>query len=271
MPRIVPLQKQALRHKLPRILRLRSILAVNRMKQHSQVPIPTRIRAGITGSGPRRAMVPPFRRPAEHCPRRWGGSGVSSAAYASQSFTQPAPPPQHLRRYRQPPGVEQSSDAPSDAQRRRNLGNAVRDAQSYRDVFKHALLQPQLQAVTKDRFTDIAAICSRYEDTRLNVRMLHRVLQLLLTPLVGNATAHSMCGLSVQPTVAVSVRDITNLYLSLEQLGGQLGAFITDGTFGDDAYDEYIRCSPKYHDILVDLIAGARLMNRPNCPSFGYS
>ena len=61
---------------------------------------------------------------------------------------------------------------------------------------------------------------------------------------------------------AVSVQDITNLYLSLEQLGGQLGAFITDGTFGDDAYDEYIRCSTKYPHILVDLIAGDELMNR---------
>jgi hypothetical protein len=80
-----------------------------------------------------------------------------------------------------------------------------------------------------------------------------------------------MCGLSVQPTGAVSVQDITNLYLSLEQLGGQLGAFITDGTFGDDAYDEYIRCSTKYPHILVDLIAGDELMNPSDRSSFGYS
>ena len=43
---------------------------------------------------------------------------------------------------------------------------------------------------------------------------------------------------------------------------GQLGTFITNTAFSDEAYDEFIRCSTKYPQILVDLVSGNELQDR---------
>jgi len=265
--RIVPLQKQALRHKLPEDIAaaLNTGRKPYEKREHSQDSYSYQNSRGHYGSGPRSGYGAPVQATPQNIAQAQGGSGVSSAAYASQSFTQPAPAYQTPAPVpSQTPGVEQSSDAPSDALSAVEAArNAVQDAQRrYRDVFKRALLQPQLQAVTKDRFTDIAADLFSVRGYTAERADASQGVQVIAYPSGGQRDRAFYVRAQRSADGAVSVQDITNLYLSLEQLGGQLGAFITDGTFGDDAYDEYIRCSTKYPHILVDLIAGDELMNR---------
>ena len=266
--RIVPLQKQALRHKLPEDIAaaLNTGRKPYEKREHSQDSYSYQNSRGHYGSGPRSGYGAPVQATPQNIAQAQGGSGISSAAYASaQSFTQPAPAYQAPAPVpSQTPGVEQSSDAPSDALSAvESARNAVQDAQRrYRDVFKRALLQPQLQAVTKDRFTDIAADLFSVRGYTAERADASQGVQVIAYPSGGQRDRAFYVRTQRSADGAVSVQDITNLYLSLEQLGGQLGAFITDGTFGDDAYDEYIRCSTKYPHILVDLIAGDELMNR---------
>ena len=68
--------------------------------------------------------------------------------------------------------------------------------------------------------------------------------------------AGSVLSASVQP------QNITAFFLAIHARGGQLGTFITNAPFSDEAYDEFIRCSTKYPNILVDLVSGDELQDR---------
>ena len=58
-----------------------------------------------------------------------------------------------------------------------------------------------------------------------------RILRTYLRPVAG-----SVLSASVQP------EDITAFFLAIHARGGQLGTFITNAPFSDEAYDEFIRC-----------------------------
>ena len=57
----------------------------------------------------------------------------------------------------------------------------------------------------------------------------------------------------------VSPQEVTQFFLAVHARGGQLGTFITNTAFSDEAYDEFIRCSTKYPQILVDLVMSYRI------------
>ena len=147
--RIVPLQKQALRHKLPEDIAaaLNTGRKPYEKREHSQDSYSYQNSRGHLRVGSSlRATGAPVQATPQNIAQAQGGSGISSAAYASaQSFTQPAPAYQAPAPVpSQTPGVEQSSDAPSDALSAVEAArNAVQDAQRrYRDVFNVLSFSP---------------------------------------------------------------------------------------------------------------------------------
>lgn len=143
----------------------------------------------------------------------------------------------------------------------------VREAlKRYRQVFRRDALAPALAQVSEERFRHIGFdlfLMRGYTVEPLEARGVDGVA----TPATGEKerafyvrtlrpASNGVLSASVQP------QDITAFFLAIHARGGQLGTFITNAPFSDEAYDEFIRCSTKYPNILVDLVSGDELQDR---------
>lgn len=143
----------------------------------------------------------------------------------------------------------------------------VREAlKRYRQVFRREALTPALAQVSEERFRSIGFdlfLMRGYTVEALDAQGVDGVA----TPATGEKerafyvrtlrpVAGGVLSASVQP------QDITAFFLAIHARGGQLGTFITNAPFSDEAYDEFIRCSTKYPNILVDLVSGDELQDR---------
>lgn len=143
----------------------------------------------------------------------------------------------------------------------------VREAlKRYRQVFRREALAPALAQVSEERFRSIGFdlfLMRGYTVEALEAQGVDGVA----TPATGEKerafyvrtlrpVANGVLSASVQP------QDITAFFLAIHARGGQLGTFITNAPFSDEAYDEFIRCSTKYPNILVDLVSGDELQDR---------
>ena len=143
----------------------------------------------------------------------------------------------------------------------------VREAlKRYRQVFRREALAPALAQVSEERFRSIGFdlfLMRGYTVEALEAQGVDGVA----TPATGEKerafyvrtlrpVANGVLSASVQP------QDITAFFLAIHARGGQLGTFITNAAFSDEAYDEFIRCSTKYPNILVDLVSGDELQDR---------
>lgn len=143
----------------------------------------------------------------------------------------------------------------------------VREAlKCYRQVFRREALAPALAQVSEERFRRIGFdlfLMRGYTVEALEAQGVDGVA----TPATGEKerafyvrtlrpAANGVLSTSVQP------QDITAFFLAIHARGGQLGTFITNAPFSDEAYDEFIRCSTKYPNILVDLVSGDELQDR---------
>ena len=143
----------------------------------------------------------------------------------------------------------------------------VREAlKRYRQVFRRDALAPALAQVSEERFRRIGFdlfLMRGYTVEPLEARGVDGVA----TPATGEKerafyvrtlrpASNGVLSASVRP------QDITAFFLAIHARGGQLGTFITNAPFSDEAYDEFIRCSTKYPNILVDLVSGDELQDR---------
>ena len=143
----------------------------------------------------------------------------------------------------------------------------VREAlKRYRQVFRREALAPALAPVSEERFRRIGFdlfLMRGYTVEALEAQGVDGVA----TPATGEKerafyvrtlrpAANGVLSAGVQP------QDITAFFLAIHARGGQLGTFITNAAFSDEAYDEFIRCSTKYPNILVDLVSGDELQDR---------
>ena len=143
----------------------------------------------------------------------------------------------------------------------------VREAlKRYRQVFRREALAPALAQVSEERFRRIGFdlfLMRGYTVEALEAQGVDGVA----TPATGEKerafyvralrpAANGVLSASVQP------QDITAFFLAIHARSGQLGTFITNAPFSDEAYDEFIRCSTKYPNILVDLVSGDELQDR---------
>ena len=143
----------------------------------------------------------------------------------------------------------------------------VREAlKRYRQVFRREALAPALAQVSEESFRRIGFdlfLMRGYTVEALEAQGVDGVA----TPATGEKerafyvrtlrpAANGVLSASVQP------QDITAFFLAIHARGGQLGTFITNAPFSDEAYDEFIRCSTKYPNILVDLVSGDELQDR---------
>ena len=143
----------------------------------------------------------------------------------------------------------------------------VREAlKRYRQVFRREALAPALAQVSEERFRRIGFdlfLMRGYTVEALEAQGVDGVA----IPATGEKerafyvrtlrpAAGGVLSASVQP------QDITAFFLAIHARGGQLGTFITNAPFSDEAYDEFIRCSTKYPNILVDLVSGDELQDR---------
>ena len=136
----------------------------------------------------------------------------------------------------------------------------------YRQFFRREALSPALAQVSEERFRRIGFdlfLMRGYTVEALEAQGVDGVA----TPATGEKerafyvrtlrpAANGVLSASVQP------QDITAFFLAIHARGGQLGTFITNAPFSDEAYDEFIRCSTKYPNILVDLVSGDELQDR---------
>lgn len=143
----------------------------------------------------------------------------------------------------------------------------VREAlKRYRQVFRREALAPALAQVSEERFRSIGFdlfLMRGYTVEALEAQGVDGVA----TPATGEKerafyvrTLRPAAGGAL--TASVQPQDITAFFLAIHARGGQLGTFITNATFSDEAYDEFIRCSTKYPNILVDLVSGDELQDR---------
>lgn len=143
----------------------------------------------------------------------------------------------------------------------------VREAlKRYRQVFRREALAPALAQVSEERFRSIGFdlfLMRGYTVEALEAQGVDGVA----IPATGEKerafyvrtlrpAAGGVLSASIQP------QDITAFFLAIHARGGQLGTFITNAPFSDEAYDEFIRCSTKYPNILVDLVSGDELQDR---------
>ena len=143
----------------------------------------------------------------------------------------------------------------------------VREAlKRYRQIFRREALAPALAQVSEERFRSIGFdlfLMRGYTVEALEAQGVDGVA----IPATGEKerafyvrtlrpVAGGVLSASVQP------QDITAFFLAIHARGGQLGTFITNAAFSDEAYDEFIRCSTKYPNILVDLVSGDELQDR---------
>ena len=147
----------------------------------------------------------------------------------------------------------------------------VRDAlKRYRQVFRREALAPALAHVSDERFRRIGFdlfLIRGYSVESLNAQGVDGAA----VPSTGETERTFYIRALRLETGTVTPQQVTEFFLAVHARGGQLGTFITNSTFSDEAYDEFIRCSTKYPHILVDLVSGDELQDRLIAHRLGVS
>ena len=264
--RMAPLPPQSLKHKLPQDIAA-ELQAREEALQAAKEARAAERQARLAAREGREPLAPvPGASPALLA--RPAGSPVVAAAQAPAEV--PAAPVAAAPVVATPAQPFVSAPAVSAAEPSTALQVAaaqVREAlKRYRQVFRREALAPALAQVSEERFRSIGFdlfLMRGYTVEALQAQGVDGVA----TPATGEKerafyvralrpAANGVLSASVQP------QDITAFFLAIHARGGQLGTFITNAPFSDEAYDEFIRCSTKYPNILVDLVSGDELQDR---------
>lgn len=266
--RMAPLPPQSLKHKLPQDIAAELQAREEALQAAKEARAAERQARLAAGEGASREPLAPVPGASPALLARPAGSPVAASAQVPVEV--PVAPVAAAPIATAPAQPVVSAPAVSTAEPSTALQVAaaqVREAlKRYRQVFRREALAPALAQVSEERFRRIGFdlfLMRGYTVEALEAQGVDGVA----TPATGEKerafyvrtlrpAANGVLSASVQP------QDITAFFLAIHARGGQLGTFITNAPFSDEAYDEFIRCSTKYPNILVDLVSGDELQDR---------
>ena len=266
--RMAPLPPQSLKHKLPQDIAAELQAREEALQAAKEARAAERQARLAAREGASREPLAPVPGASPALLARPAGSPVAASAQVPVEV--PAVPVAEATAQPAVPAPTVSTPAVSTAEPSAALQVAaaqVREAlKRYRQVFRREALAPALAQVSEERFRSIGFdlfLMRGYTVEALDAQGVDGVA----TPATGEKerafyvrtlrpVAGGVLSASVQP------QDITAFFLAIHARGGQLGTFITNAPFSDEAYDEFIRCSTKYPNILVDLVSGDELQDR---------
>lgn len=267
--RMAPLPPQSLKHKLPQDIAAELQAREEALQAAKEARAAERQARLAAREGASREPLAPVPGASPALLARPAGSPVATPTQSAPAEV-PAAPVAEATAQPAVPAPTVSTPAVSTAEPSAALQVAaaqVREAlKRYRQVFRREALAPALAQVSEERFRSIGFdlfLMRGYTVEALDAQGVDGVA----TPATGEKerafyvrtlrpVAGSVLSASVQP------QDITAFFLAIHARGGQLGTFITNAPFSDEAYDEFIRCSTKYPNILVDLVSGDELQDR---------
>lgn len=266
--RMAPLPPQSLKHKLPQDIAAELQAREEALQAAKEARAAERQARLAAREGASREPLAPVPGASPALLARPAGSPVAATAQAATTqgpAEVPAGPVAEATAQSAVPTPAVSATEPSTALQ--VAAAQVREAlKRYRQVFRREALAPALAQVSEERFRSIGFdlfLMRGYTVEALEAQGVDGVA----IPATGEKerafyvrtlrpVAGSVLSASVQP------QDITAFFLAIHARGGQLGTFITNAPFSDEAYDEFIRCSTKYPNILVDLVSGDELQDR---------
>lgn len=266
--RMAPLPPQSLKHKLPQDIAAELQAREEALQAAKEARAAERQARLAAREGVSREPLAPVPGASPALLARPAGSPVAATAQAPAEV--PAAPVAEAAAQSAVPAPAVPAPAGSTVEPSTALQVAaaqVREAlKRYRQVFRREALAPALAQVSEERFRSIGFdlfLMRGYTVEALEAQGVDGVA----TPATGEKerafyvrtlrpVANGVLSASVQP------QDITAFFLAIHARGGQLGTFITNAAFSDEAYDEFIRCSTKYPNILVDLVSGDELQDR---------
>lgn len=261
--RMAPLPPQSLKHKLPQDIAAELQAREEALQAAKEARAAERQARLAAREGASREQLAPVPGASPALLARPAGSPVAATAQGPAEV--PAGPVAEATAQSAVPTPAVSATEPSTALQ--VAAAQVREAlKRYRQVFRREALVPALAQVSEERFRSIGFdlfLMRGYTVEALEAQGVDGVA----IPATGEKerafyvrtlrpVAGSVLSASVQP------QDITAFFLAIHARGGQLGTFITNAPFSDEAYDEFIRCSTKYPNILVDLVSGDELQDR---------
>ena len=261
--RMAPLPPQSLKHKLPQDIAAELQAREEALQAAKEARAAERQARLAAREGASREQLAPVPGASPALLARPAGSPVAATAQGPAEV--PAGPVAEATAQSAVPTPAVSATEPSTALQ--VAAAQVREAlKRYRQVFRREALAPALAQVSEERFRSIGIdlfLMRGYTVEALEAQGVDGVA----IPATGEKerafyvrtlrpVAGSVLSASVQP------QDITAFFLAIHARGGQLGTFITNAPFSDEAYDEFIRCSTKYPNILVDLVSGDELQDR---------
>lgn len=267
--RMAPLPPQSLKHKLPQDIAAELQAREEALQAAKEARAAERQARLAAREGASREPLAPVPGASPALLARPAGSPVATPTQSAPAEV-PAAPVAEATAQPAVPAPTVSTPAVSAAEPSAALQVAaaqVREAlKRYRQVFRREALAPALAQVSEERFRSIGFdlfLMRGYTVEALDAQGVDGVA----TPATGEKerafyvrtlrpVAGGVLSASVQP------QDITAFFLAIHARGGQLGTFITNAPFSDEAYDEFIRCSTKYPNILVDLVSGDELQDR---------
>ena len=267
--RMAPLPPQSLKHKLPQDIAAELQAREEALQAAKEARAAERQARLAAREGTSREPLAPVPGASPALLARPAGSPVATPTQSAPAEV-PAVPVAEATAQPAVPAPTVSTPAVSAAEPSAALQVAaaqVREAlKRYRQVFRREALAPALAQVSEERFRSIGFdlfLMRGYTVEALEAQGVDGVA----TPATGEKerafyvrtlrpVAGGVLSASVQP------QDITAFFLAIHARGGQLGTFITNAPFSDEAYDEFIRCSTKYPNILVDLVSGDELQDR---------
>lgn len=267
--RMAPLPPQSLKHKLPQDIAAELQAREEALQAAKEARAAERQARLAAREGASREPLAPVPGASPALLARPAGSPVATPTQSAPAEV-PAAPVAEATAQPTVPAPAVSTPAVSAAEPSAALQVAaaqVREAlKRYRQVFRREALAPALAQVSEERFRSIGFdlfLMRGYTVEALEAQGVDGVA----TPATGEKerafyvrtlrpVAGGVLSASVQP------QDITAFFLAIHARGGQLGTFITNAPFSDEAYDEFIRCSTKYPNILVDLVSGDELQDR---------
>ena len=256
--RLAPLPPQSLKHKLPQDVAEELAAREQAVQAAKEARAAERQARLATREQSRRVEPVPGASPA-----LLARPNTAASAAPSVSSTQQAPvtlsPSAPVSAISETPAVAVSVE-PSAALE--VAAAQVREAlKRYRTVFRREALAPALAGVSDERFRRIGFdlfLMRGYSVEPLEAQGVDGVA----TPASGDAERAFYIRALRLDSGTVSPQEVTRFFLAVHARGGQLGTFITNTAFSDEAYDEFIRCSTKYPQILVDLVSGNELQDR---------
>lgn len=256
--RLAPLPPQSLKHKLPQDVAEELAAREQAVQAAKEARAAERQARLATREQSRRVEPVPGASPA-----LLARPNTAASAAPSVSSTQQAPvtlsPSAPVSAISETPAVAVSVE-PSAALE--VAAAQVREAlKRYRVVFRREALAPALAGVSDERFRRIGFdlfLMRGYHVEPLDAQSVDGVA----TPASGDAERAFYIRALRLDSGTVSPQEVTRFFLAVHARGGQLGTFITNTAFSDEAYDEFIRCSTKYPQILVDLVSGNELQDR---------